>query len=345
MKRFLNANMMFLLCIFTSAICVHIATADETYQNPVLVETIHIRVENNGKRHIDQFSGVMGIGDPAVIFHKGTYYLYPTGDNRGYDVYTSFDMVNWEKGPRVFHTDKRGAWAPDVFYDTVGKKFYLYYTVNRSIGVAVSDTPDGTFIDHAPLINGAIDAHMFKDDTGKYYLYYVKLPAFIIFVQPIESLIKKQGNPVQLISPTEKWERRHTPLTEAPWMLKHRGVYYLLYSASGANTMEYAIGYATANSPLGPFTKYAGNPVIKKGDGIFGPGHVSITKDLNGTLWMVYHQQTGRTIGWNRIICIDPVWFDDKGVLHGKATRGTPQPAPVTDITLSGYARYKRNGY
>jgi beta-xylosidase len=340
MKKFLIANLMVLLFILTSTVSIeNIATAEETYRNPVLVETIHIRMENNSRRNVDQFSGVMGIGDPTIIFHKGTYYLYPTGDNRGYDVYTSFDMVHWEKGPRVFHTDKRGAWAPDVFYDDVSKKFYLYYTVNRSIGVAVSDTPDGTFIDHAPLINGAIDANMFKDDTGKYYLYYVKFPDFIIFVQPMESLTKKQGTPVHLISPTEKWERRHTPLTEAPWMLKHKGVYYLLYSASAANTMQYAIGYATADSPLGPFTKYAGNPVIKKGDGIFGPGHASVTRDQNGTLWMVYHQQQGSKIGWNRIICIDSLWFDDKGVLHGKATRGTPQPAPVTDATLSGYAR------
>jgi len=29
-----------------------------------------------------------------------------------------------------------------------------------------------------------------------------------------------------------------------------------------------------------------------------------------------------------RSICIDPLWFDAGGVLHGKASRGTPEPAP-----------------
>ena len=303
------------------------AETDHTYTNPVLVETIN------------RVYGIMGIGDPTVILHKNKYYLYPTGDNQGYDVYTSADLVNWEKGPRVFQTGERGAWAPDVFYDDISKKFYLYYTVNRRIGVAVSNSPDGTFTDLSHLIDEAIDAHMFKDETGEFYLYYVKFPDFIVYVQPMETLTKKQGNPVQLISPTEQWEKKHTPLTEAPWMLKHGGLYYLIYSASGANTMEYSIGYATSESPLGPFTKYSGNPIMKKGDGVFGPGHASITRDLKGNLWMIYHQQQNSSIGWNRIICIDPIWFDDKGVLHGKATRGSPQPSPLHDVTLSGYRR------
>jgi hypothetical protein len=30
------------------------------------------------------------------------------------------------------------------------------------------------------------------------------------------------------------------------------------------------------------------------------------------------------------------VWSDDKGILHGKATRGTPQPAPVVPNTQGG---------
>ena len=36
-------------------------------------------------------------------------------------------------------------------------------------------------------------------------------------------------------------------------MLKHRGIYYLMYSGSGANGPEYAIGYATSVVTHGPF--------------------------------------------------------------------------------------------
>ena len=295
-----------------------------TYSNPVLVDTVVIK-----RQEPDNFSGVLGIGDPAVILHQGTYYLYPTGDNSGYDVYISADLVNWRKGPRVFQTDEPGVWAPDVFYDETDRTFYLYYTVNGRIGVAVADRPDGVFRDCGTLIENAIDAHMFHDDDGRYYLYHVQYPGFRIRVQPMESPTRKQGDPVHMLQATEPWEKKQASLTEAPWLLKHGGVYYLLYSAGAADSQDYAIGYATAKNPLGPFTRFSGNPLMQKGGGVFGPGHCSVTKDRDGSLWMVYHQQKSAARGWNRIICIDPLRIDEQGVLHARATRGTPQPAPA----------------
>ena len=300
------------------------ARVERTYTNPVLVETVVIH-----RQQPDNFSGVLGIGDPTVLFHDGKYYLYPTGDNSGYDVYISNDLINWKKGPRVFQSTERGVWAPDVIYNGQDHKFYLYYTVNGRIGVALSDRPDGVFKDQGTLIENAIDAHMFLDEDGQYYLYYVQYPGFRIHVQPMESPVRKKGNPVRIIQATDAWEKKQAALTEAPWMLKHNGVYYLLYSASGADTEDYAIGYASATSPLGPFTKYGGNPIIAKGGNIFGPGHCAVIKTRNEQLWMVYHQQKDGSRGWNRIICIDPLWFDDQGVLHGKATRGSARQAPA----------------
>jgi beta-xylosidase len=299
------------------------AKVGKTYTNPVLVETFIIK-----RKQPDNFNGVLGIGDPTVLFHNGTYYLYPTGDNRGYDVYVSKDLVNWQKGPRVFRSSEPGVWAPDVFYNETDRKFYLYYTVNGRIGVAIADRPDGVFKDQGTLIDKAIDAHMFVDEDGQYYLYYVEYPGFRIHVQPMASPVRKNGDSIHLIQATDPWEKKHAALTEAPWMLKHNGVYYLLYSASGADSQEYAIGYATAPSPLGPFTKYYGNPIMKKGGNIFGPGHCSVTTTPDGQLWIVYHQQKSSSRGWNRIICIDPLWFDEQGVLHGKATRRLALPVP-----------------
>jgi beta-xylosidase len=319
------------LCMVLAGIFfVRIVQAEDTYTNPVLVETYTIKRMNPAR-----YIGTLGIGDPSVLFHRGIYYLYPTGDNFSYDVYISPDLVHWEKGPKVFRSHENGVWAPDVFYNPQDRKLYLYYTVNKRIGVAVSDRPDGVFKDRGTLINNAIDAHMFQDVDGTYYLYFVTYPGFDIYVQPMETPLKMKGEPVHIIQPSASWEKNHVPITEAPWMLKHKGTYYLLYSGGSADSQDYAIGYATAKSPIGPFTKHPGNPIIKKGDGIFGPGHVSVTKDLNGTFWMVYHQQKDASPGWNRIICIDRLWFDDKGVLHAKVTRGTPQPAPATKTVKS----------
>lgn len=301
------------------------AEDNTTYSNPVLVETY---VMNRPKPA--PYTGTLGIGDPTVIFHAGKYYLYPTGDNHSYDVYISNDLVHWTKGPKVFQSRERGVWAPDVFFSRDDNMFYLYYTVNGRIGVAVADRPEGVFKDRGALISNGIDAHLFRDDDGSYFLYYARYPDFAIFVQPMESPVRKKGASVQLISPTEAWEKKEMAVTEAPWMIKHQGVYYLLYSGGSADSEDYAIGYATAAHPLGPFTKYRENPIVCKGDGIFGPGHVSVINDQSGKLWMVYHQQKDEKRGWNRIICIDPLLFDGEGVLHGKASRLTPQPAPVT---------------
>lgn len=313
--RMIRSVLVYLFC-GALAVC---AAAGETYTNPVLVQRFSTPV-----------MGTIGIGDPTVIFHRGRYYLYPTGDNRGYDVYISSDLIHWKKGPRVFRSSEHGVWAPDVMYNPPDRKFYLYYTVNKRVGVAVADRPDGPFRDLGTLVEHAIDADMFTDSDGNYYLYYVRFPAFRIYVQPMKSPVRKKGRPIPIIHPTEPWEKNGRPITEAPWMLKHGGVYYLLYSGGGADTEDYAIGYATSKSPLGPFLKYPGNPVMKKGGGVFGPGHCSVTKDADGNLWMIYHQKTDASPGWDRIICIDRIRFDDKGVLHGKATRGTPQPAPAT---------------
>ncbi len=313
-----------LLLLVLSSIPSSAAEPGSTYSNPVLVETYEINRPKPAP-----YNGVLGIGDPTVISYKGIYYLYPTGDNHSYDVYLSDDLVHWTKGPKVYQNNETGVWAPDVFSSPDDKMFYLYYTVNGRVGVASSDRPDRIFRDLGSLINNAIDAHLFRDDDGSYYLYYARYPEFAIFVQPMESTIKKKGKPIELISPSEAWEMKDRPVIEAPWMIKHRGRYYLLYSGGSADSEYYAMGYATAPRPTGPFTKFRGNPFIRKSNGIFGPGHASIIRDKAGKLWMVYHQQKDRTRGWNRIICIDPIWFDRKGLLHGKASRGIPLPAPV----------------
>jgi xylan 1,4-beta-xylosidase len=277
----------------------------------------------------------LGPADPAVIRFQGKYYLYPTLDGKGYDVFVSDDLVHWEQRSKCFTDPRGGAWAPDVFHDSRGSgKFYLYYTVNmpgggKQIGVAVADQPLGPFVDRGTLADRAIDAHLFQDDDGAFYLYYVDLVGgFKIVVQPMRDPLSRKGHPQVVIRPTEPWERRRVAVTEGPWMLKRKGVYYLMYSGSGADGPDYAIGYATARSPLGPFAKHPGNPIAHREGPVFGPGHHCVVAGPDGRLWMVYHQQNTEKIGWNRFLAIDPLWFDDLDAIHVKTTRGTDEPAP-----------------
>ena len=140
--------------------------------------------------------------------------------------------------------------------------------------------------------------------------------------------LTKKGERTEVIRPSVDWERTKGSVTEGPWMLKHDGIYYLMYSGSGADGPDYAIGYATAKSPIGPFTKYAGNPIAKRGNGVFGPGHHCVVTGPDGKLWMIYHQQNSEKIGWARFLAIDPLWFDEQGVIHARTTRGTDEKAP-----------------
>jgi xylan 1,4-beta-xylosidase len=296
------------------------ASPPRTYRNPI----------------IDR----LGPADPHVIRHQGKYFLYPTLDGRGYDAFVSEDLVHWEEKGKVFSDARGGAWAPDVFHHKKGDgTFYLYYTVNKPktpeskggklIGVAVADNPMGPFADKGVLAQDAIDAHLFQDNDGKFYLYYVHLAGgFKIMVQPMSDPLTMTGEARKVIQPTEAWEMISGEVTEGPFMLKHNGLCYLMYSGTGADSPNYGVGYATSRSPLGPFVKYAGNPIAHRGGSVLGPGHHCVIDGPDGRLWMVYHQKASTNKGWDRFLAIDPLWFDQSGVLHVRTTHGTDEPAP-----------------
>lgn len=293
------------------------AAAGRTYRNPLPV--------------------AKDIADPHVIRADGFYYLYATTHGRGYDVYVSKDLVNWTNGGPVF-SGRRGAWAPDVFQDRQGDgKFYLYYTDDadpaqprkKRIGGAVADRPTGPFEDKGTLVMEAIDAHLFRDDDGRYFLYYANLAGgFKMMAQTMAGPLKKTGEPKLILQPTEPWEKKSGWVTEGPFMLKHNGTYYLMYSGTGADSPNYGIGYATAKNPLGPFEKFAGNPIVSRGGKVFGPGHHCVVEGPKGGLWLVYHQKWDDTQSYRRFLAIDPMHFDDQAVIRARATRETDEPAP-----------------
>ncbi|MCX8155962.1 MAG: glycoside hydrolase family 43 protein [Verrucomicrobiae bacterium] len=290
--------------------------------------------EAGGRTYRNPIIDRMGPADPHVIRHGGKYYLYPTTDSRGYEVYISTNLVDWELHPRKVYEDVRGGvWAPDVWHDAKGEgKFYLYYTVGRGtkyIGVAVAEGPLGPFVDKGLLATNAIDAHLFQDEDGRLYLYYVNLAGgFKIMVTRMKDALTREGEAVEVIRPTADWEKASGEVTEGPFVLKRQGIYYLMYSGSGADSPHYAIGYATARAPMGPFVKYGGNPIAKRGGNVLGPGHHCVIGGPDGRLWMVYHQKASTNMGWDRFLAIDPLWFDEQGVIHVKTSRGTAEPAP-----------------
>lgn len=271
--------------------------------------------------------------DPAVLFHDGVYYAYTT--NSAGAVWTSTDLVNWKQGPKVLPEGFKGAWAPEVYYHPEDGKFYMYYTNRYKIGVAVADRPDAQFENLGYIVIPAIDAHIFRDDDGQLYLYYTVTPNFTMYAMPMFSPTEPGGPAVKCFEISQDWERHSHAINEGPWIFKQDGTYYLFYSGSNGQSIYYSVGYATAPTPLGPFTKNPDNPVIAHTDDIWGPGHGSFARDRAGQWHHLYHQKTGQEIGWKRMICLDPLEIDPAtGAIHSIPTKGKEQPMPATDPNM-----------
>jgi beta-xylosidase len=83
---------------------------------------------------------------------------------------------------------------------------------------------------------------------------------------------------------------------EGPTVIKLDGVYYLFYSANDYRSIDYAVGYATSNSPMGPWTKNENSPIIHRSIvGENGSGHGDIFTDKAGNYYYVYHVHASKT--------------------------------------------------
>lgn len=265
--------------------------------------------------------------DPFVLLHNGKYYCYPTTvPKNGYIVYESDDLINWtDKGYCLVKDDvmgNEGFWAPEVtFYKD---KFYMVYTSEYHLGIAVSDSPLGPFkqTDKKWLSEDrAIDGSFFIDDDGSVYLYYVgyKYPGGPICARRMsDDLQSLVGEEKILIRPTEKWELvtayeydgMHLCVTEGPFMLKHDGKYYLTYSANDYQSTSYAVGCAVSDSPMGEFVKYKNNPILIGNGDVVGTGHHCFTtsKDKKDLI-CVYHAHNSKAEIHPRVTCISSASF------------------------------------
>lgn len=253
------------------------------------------------------------LADPTIFYENGTYYLYGTGSNEGFQVFTSKDLKTWE-GPKGatggFALKKgdsfgtKGFWAPQVF--TFKGKYYMAYTADEFIAIASADSPLGPFrqekIAKLPADVKQIDPYVFFDDDGKVYLYHVRLTkGNRLFVAELNENFTaiKPGTLKECISAQDGWENtQHSdwPVSEGPTVIKKNGLYYFFYSTNDFRNIDYAVGYAVSRSPYGPWKKYAGNPIISRRLlNRNGTGHGDIFTDGNGRLRYVFHTHHSNT--------------------------------------------------
>lgn len=256
--------------------------------------------------------------DPFLLLHDNTYYLYATNAQDGFRVFISRNLNDWKDCGYCLRKDdvmgNSGFWAPEV---TVRNgKFTMVYVAEEHLAVAVSESPLGPFVQQEKRWlseEKAIDGHFFADDDGSVWLYYVRLrQGNEIYVTKMNDALSAmdEANEIFLLRAEEEWECKDCRVAEGPFVLKHKGKYYLSYSANHTRSPHYAVGYAVADSPCGPFEKFKSNPILCMNERVNGVGHHSFARSLDGkSLICAYHRHYSKAKFRPRLVCFDEARF------------------------------------
>lgn len=297
-----------------------------------------INWKNEGQVYWGNTKGTWGIDAfwaPEVYHYKGRYYMFYSAQwrqNPGKELENfkiGVAVSNSPEGPFKDISDKP-LFDPgypvidaDVFFNTDGK-MYLYYSrccYKHPVKSEIADI--------------VIKKGMYKE-VEESWVYGVELrPDFKgIIGKPVVIL----RPPLKLNDKQSEWESRsvisgevNRRWTEGSTTFKDKGIYYIMYSANFYGGENYAVGYATAKSPLGPYKKASNNPVLQKntdsGGEVTGTGHNSIVYTPGG-MYCVYHGRTKQS-GDNRVVFIDKMEIKNGGTLtiHGPNT--TKQSYPL----------------
>lgn len=309
--------------------------------------------------------------DPEVLYSNKTkkFYIYSTTDGTpgwgGHDfsVFSSENLVDWKDEGKML--DVKGdqvkwatgnAWAPCIIEKKVGKayKYFFYFSAHnpqsnrKEIGVAVSDSPTGPFVDSgAPIITDAdrpkearggqaIDVDVFQDPkTGKCYLYWGN--GFMAGAELNDDMLSVKKETITHLTPKggnlQSWAFR-----EGAYVFYRKGTYYFMWSVDDTGSPNYHVCYGTAKSPLGPISIDENSYMVikqKPEDQIYGTAHNSVLQIPGKDEWyIVYHRINKNFVhhepGIHREVCIDRMTFDKQGrIIPVIPTLDGPTPLAV----------------
>lgn len=269
--------------------------------------------------------------DPSAMVYKDKVYLYAGHDEapakqerymmHEWLVYSSDNMTDWKGHPsplkaKDFAWAKGDAWASQAIERN--GKFYWYVAVEhgsikgKAIGVAVADNPLGPFKDargSAIITNDMtteetkiswddIDPTVFIDDDGQAYLFWGNTQCYYIKLK--ENMVDQDG-PIQKVSLPN--------FTEAPWLHKRKGWYYLSY----AYQFPEKIAYAMSRKITGPW-EFKG--ILNEVAGNSNTNHQAII-DFKGKSYFIYHNGSIPNDGgsFRRSVCIDRLYYNADGTM------------------------------
>ncbi len=279
---------------------------------------------------------VLASGADPWIVKQGTsyYYMHTLGNRiaiwktaRVTELRAATPVTIWTAPPTG--PNSQNVWAPELHF--INNKWYAYYTAGPSADLntqrsfvlenANADPQTGTWTDKGKIYDPAadffaIDGTVFTHNSNNYFLWSGEASA-TEHTQRI--YIARMSDPWTLAtartvisSPQFPWEAFGAPpaVNEGPEILKNAaGKVFLIFSASGCWTDDYALGMLTLKDGGDPlvaadWTK-TNSPVFSKNPAasVFGPGHNSFFKSADGSEdWILYHANpsTGLGCGNNR---------------------------------------------
>ena len=291
--------------------------------------------------------------DPEVFFKGGRYYIYGTQSstqNYGVKCYSTANFRIWKD--EGYALAAGNAFGDGVFKAAniveYGGDYYLFYMAkSNELGTSVTayataKSPTGPFANETKQpLTGDLDfigGQPFVDTDGQAYLVYTrttggnKLYGAKLTLADGKAAVDLSTEKL-LLTATEPWENAKASVVECGYIVRHGNLYYLLYSGGNYNS-TYGTGYATAKSPLGPYTKYEKNPILVSNDQAFGVGAATVFPSPDGTEhFIAYLRNFSPTVTRPLCTCVDRIKFvknpkggDDLLCVYGPTV--TPQPLP-----------------
>jgi xylan 1,4-beta-xylosidase len=296
---------------------------------------------------------------------------------------TEWEFVNWivERGDATKWYHRR-FWAPEI--QKIKGKYYATFNCNNDLtghigqwyGYAVADRIDGPYkivTEEKPLGSGN-DLTFFEDDDGKVWAFWNQgrkfgigfaqmdlvngkfltepttaiLPSMVDYAYDEKGEMLKEpgydGRPIPKVAKYYDWDAIGI---EGSYIIKRQNIYYLFYSSW---TRGYEIGYATAPSITGPWTKAGINPFYGaqskqacakngfewKGDPntpFNQVGHNEVFLGPDNRFWLSCHgiREPKGDKQEQPFLVIDPIDFDEKGNIIPSKPSYLPQKIHLPD--------------
>ncbi len=266
------------------------------------------RTYSNPRPLTDLWDG-QEIGDPFLMRHSGTYYLYCSshGNGAGIKCWTSRDMMEFTYRGYVCEDARiEGAYAPEVCF--VAGKFYMVTSPKGSGHYLLkADDPLGPFQVISENYGLGIDGSLFLDDDGREYFYRASAQGIRVHDMPTPDAIDPHSKVIGA-SYLGHW-------TEGPMAFRHGGRYFLIDTGNHVLSRGYHVDYFVSHEgPDRGFYALADQQLLlETREAYHALGHASICAgpDMD-TLYIVYHKNI--LDEWNRphhrSMCIDRLFFN-----------------------------------